>query len=675
MQIGGGIIPLIFRKYQHIFYISFFALVIIAAGLFSFVHSRDNVVINEVCSSNVACCMDDKGDYPDWVELYNPTDSDIDLSGYMFNRSVDLKKEKYVFPEGTVLPSGSFYLFDPGFTIGSDGANLNLLDDKKHYIDRVSVPRLKYDTTYARAEDGSYSWEIKVPTPGYSNLEGERLNPVIAGEVRGSVPSGFYDAEFDLKLRSSNWGRKIYYTVDGSDPVKNGVLYEGPIHIYDRSTDPGIYSQIPDVSVDYMKKNVPLPSSDLDKCTVIKAVAKDLLGRYTDVSTYSYFVGFDKKTGYDNMTIVSVSADPEDLFSHEDGIMVLGSDYDAFVAAGQPDEYEGSSANFTRRGCSSERAIDIEIYDSERNNVLDSNAGIRIKGLSSRWDVQKSFSVFFRQAYGGSSKKDFTTGGKEFSLHSLALEKCGQDTATKMTDVIMDTCMADTGCATKKSVPCCLFLNGEYWGFYWLTERFDSSFFADRYGVDKDDVMVIDSDDPYFEEHGWEEGDFDRESLLEYYAGNIIVAHDGDWPQYNVRFWKTGNDEGSKYGDAKLRPVIFDMNSRSMQSPDYNVTEFLMTWYPFMNLTENSENFREDLVAMINRMSSDQFEKTRVLSLIDDLQDQTEQQMILDKMRYYGYSRDEAKKDFDKSVDIIRDFYEKRWEYLDRYNKEYLDGK
>ena len=57
-----------------------------------------NVVINEVCTSNVTCVKDDNGDYPDWIELYNPTDHAIDLSGYTVYKSSDPEKGKFVIP-------------------------------------------------------------------------------------------------------------------------------------------------------------------------------------------------------------------------------------------------------------------------------------------------------------------------------------------------------------------------------------------------------------------------------------------------------------------------------------------------------------------------------------------------------------------------------------------------
>lgn len=660
------------RRYGHLICLGALALIILSGGLIVAGRSRDSIVINEVCTSNVACCEDASGNYPDWIELYNPTAEYIDMSGYIINRSTDLKKEKLEIPAGTVLAPGEYFLIDPGFSLPSAGCTVNLLDGDRRYIDRINVPKLKYDTTYARISDGDGKWGIKAPTPAGSNNEAVIIPPVIDGSVEVSAAPGFYDEEFDLKLISSNWGRKILYTTDGTDPRKNGKEYTGPIHIYDRSGDDNVYSMIPETSKFYMDGSVSLPSYPIDKCTVIKAVSRDLLGRYTDVDTYTYFVGYKDKSAYDDMTVISVAVDPDDLYSYDDGIMVLGKLYDDFLAAGSPEEHEAHSANYSARGRESERFSSVEIYNEEHLPILKTNAGFRIKGLSSREDVQKSFNIFFRQAYGGSGNMNFTTDGTTFDVHSFSIDKCGTD-PTKMVDAIMARCMQDSECATTKRVPCCLFLNGEYWGLYWLTERFDGTYFANTYGVDKEDAVTVDIDELQGD-NAWDIENFDRQSIIDYYAGNFIVAHDGDWPPFNIRFWKTMSDEGRPYGDAKLRPIIFDMNSKSMVDYDYDPFTYLQEWfYPFREMSGDPA-FREDLVADIDKMRQDGFEISKVSAYVDELYDRLLPQMILDKRRYSDCSKEEAKASFDKEVDVIRTFYANRWEYLDKYKENYLDN-
>ena len=374
------------------------------------------------------------------------------------------------------------------------------------------------------------------------------------------------------------------------------------------------------------------------------------------------------------MAVVSLSADPEDLFDYEDGIMVLGENYDEYVAAGSPVEYHDDRANFLKRGRTTEIPAAVSVYDENHKKVLDTRAGVRVKGMSSRWDPQKSFNVIFHKAYGGNYKESFKAYDTGFDVHSLALDKCGQDTGTKMMDTIMEYCMYDSSCATARRIPCCVFLNGEYWGFYWVAERFDRVYLADRYGVDKNDI-VIENTDEFDSYADWTPELFDRESLIEYYASNIITAHEGDWPHMNFRIWRTASDEGSKYGDGMYRPVILDMNSSSMKYADFNSYDYLMEGFsPFRHLTGDDDTFATELVAKVDSMCAEEFEKGRVLSLIDDIYGRIHDQMILDRMRYTDCSAADAEKSFDADVDALREFYMDRYEYLDMYGEDYLAG-
>ena len=46
------------------------------------------LVINEVVSSNRRCLVDSAVGTPDWIELYNGTDEDINLAGYGLSDNV-----------------------------------------------------------------------------------------------------------------------------------------------------------------------------------------------------------------------------------------------------------------------------------------------------------------------------------------------------------------------------------------------------------------------------------------------------------------------------------------------------------------------------------------------------------------------------------------------------------
>ena len=145
----------------------------------------------------------------------------------------------------------------------------------------------------------------------------------------------------------------------------------------------------------------------------------------------------------------------------------------------------------------------------------------------------------------------------------------------------------------------------------------------------------------------------------------------------NFRIWRSFDEDGSIYGDGKYRPVIIDMNSESMKKPDFDSFEYMLYGFtgpefaPFINLYED-ENFRHELKLKVDKMESREFEKQKVLDLIDDLYERIHDQMILDKMRYFDCTEAEAENSFEEGVDKLRMFYETRYDYLDSLKQEYL---
>ena len=55
-----------------------------------------NIVINEFVSSNNSIIQDIDGDYSDWIELYNQSDSDINLADYTLSDNQNTI-DKWVF--------------------------------------------------------------------------------------------------------------------------------------------------------------------------------------------------------------------------------------------------------------------------------------------------------------------------------------------------------------------------------------------------------------------------------------------------------------------------------------------------------------------------------------------------------------------------------------------------
>ena len=118
----------------------------------------------------------------DWVEIYNPTDRDIDLSGYGFTNDIKHHAFRYRFPDGTVLKAGEYLVLyctggtdesdsDPfctGFNLSASGELLFLVTPAKVEADEIFVPALETDTSYARTDADEFA-VTHLPTPGEAN--------------------------------------------------------------------------------------------------------------------------------------------------------------------------------------------------------------------------------------------------------------------------------------------------------------------------------------------------------------------------------------------------------------------------------------------------------------------------------------------------------------------------
>lgn len=134
--------------------------------------------INEVVTSNAHSLVHETLGTPDWLELYNGTESDLSLSGYTLSTSKN-DISPYTLPDVTI-PSGEYLviycanIFDggsdlvSGFKLSKNGVTVTLRAEDGARIDSVSVPPLQQDISYARNAAGEFQYCLR-PTPGAEN--------------------------------------------------------------------------------------------------------------------------------------------------------------------------------------------------------------------------------------------------------------------------------------------------------------------------------------------------------------------------------------------------------------------------------------------------------------------------------------------------------------------------
>ena len=363
-------------------------------------------------------------------------------------------------------------------------------------------------------------------------------NPI---EVKFVQKGGVFENEFNLQLTCEDTEAVIYYTTDGSDPSDPAnearlVYTEAGVPITDRKDDPNVLSAIDPVLFDSanvswnsgakkFESTLKLPGQeDVDKCTVIKAVAELSDGTYTEVETNTYFVGAmtEHIEGIEasceaagmNLAVMSISMDADDLFDSTKGIYVKGDIFnnalEEYLASGGTiwnavDFSRGLEANYNQKGREWERETHIDYFESNGTDttlMYKQDCGIRVQGNYSRSDYQKGFRLYARDEYG---KKNFKYGfwnnaiddsGNLIEKFKTIVLRNGGNAAftTKFSDSYWQSLMKDIKCDTLHARPCVVYINGEYWGVYILQDDYRGSYMENEHGVNKDDVLIYKGD-------------------------------------------------------------------------------------------------------------------------------------------------------------------------------------
>ena len=146
------------------------------------------VVLNEFLASSELCCGEDEiGSNEDFIELYNSSDSDLDISGWGFNDTSGEVASSA--PQGTIIPAGEYLVvYFAGADawpmvdakLSSDGEVIYIADSNGNtVIDFAFGPQM---------EDVSMSWNGTdyvadyCPSPGDDN---EFCGPCLDGDVSG----------------------------------------------------------------------------------------------------------------------------------------------------------------------------------------------------------------------------------------------------------------------------------------------------------------------------------------------------------------------------------------------------------------------------------------------------------------------------------------------------------
>lgn len=479
-----------------------------------------------------------------------------------------------------------------------------------------------------------------------------------------SQKSGFYSDAFYLSIQVPE-DCDVYYTLDSSNPTKDSMLYQAPIYIDNASLKENTYSMIPGMSAAPFAQ---APDFLVDKCTVVRAIAIPKSGwtqQSSNIITESYFVGFSPDH-FDGFPVISLVTDPDNLFDSKKGIYVGGELLEKYLQLAKDPEAEFWQywpANYRIRGRDGEREAHVTFFDTAGNPIEQKSIGIRTQGNWSRAQVPRSLNFYARTEYDGQPFFSYDFFGNNIQLQTLTLSCGGNQFVTRINDYIVSERVRGLPYSVMNFQPYIMFLDGEYWGFYWLTEKYDSAYIRNTYGLEDSDVIMIKSQAV---EEGYESDlllyhqllDFfathdlsvpenyvqaceliDIESCMDYYATLIYLCRGWDWPNDNEALWRTREISDEPYADGKWRWMLFDCNSDGCMRQDLYDPHTLNTVIGesvIFGALWNNASFRAAFETRILEIADTCFQASDMLQFVDNYKQTMTVPLSKTWSRFYG---------------------------------------
>ena len=463
--------------------------------------------------------------------------------------------------------------------------------------------------------------------------------------------SGVYaQKELTVTLRAPR-GCTVAFTTDGTFPTKED---DSGLSAVEVKLEKGTARHIArNAELQFMKDfSNPRLNDDptLPNGAMLCAAPVDAEGTLGETEAEVYFLNVDLRTRYPGFLVLSVVTDPVNLLDYDTGIFAAGAIYDAWRETEEgkkvieAKEWYFAETNSSQRGRAWERPCVIQLYDGADKPTLEQSAGIRIQGDMSRRGNQKSLNFYFRNAY-GSDRLRYDLFPEITEVKSFTL-RCGGNTAGMMPykDAMLQELAAGRAVTTAQSRPAVLFLNGEYWGAYLLTEKLSDKMLHDHYGVKKDQVVVIkkgevevgeeadlrlyqelmafadqDLSDP--QAYGRFCSVMDVQSFADFCAVRVYIG-DADWSKTkNIALWRTRDDS---YNGGRWNFILYDLEYSSalyMQEETAFDTDHIrraMDKVPLFAAAMRSDEFRELFVKSLKEVGEGNYPYAKVARAIQN---------------------------------------------------------
>ncbi len=557
--------------------------------IFCFLPLSAQLKINEYAQAN-GTFTDENGDWESWVEIKNSATKKRDLSAfYLSDDATNLKKWRFapkvinpqtmvvVFLSGKNRTSPNFHT---GFKVEPGGETL-LISDGIRIIDQLKIPEY-CPSGYSFSRKNTDFVFTPNPTPGKENNTSVFFSTK-SPDVKISPQYGFYSPNVTVSLAMAEPANgTIRYTLDGSEPNENSLIYIKPFVLSQGTGNDSRLSSIPtNPGFNFPKGPYTVDKADTRgwlppfgspfKTPVVRArifETNKLPGR---VTTATYLIDAAKTKRY-QLPVLCISCDMNGFFSDETGIYVFGN---------------SEVGNYEMEGRTWERPVNLQLYDTTGLLLFNTDAGVRINGGGGRHAPQKSLKVYFRSTYGNDKLQSNVLGKSTNQFQHLLIRNGGHRPDCFPRDHIGSLIVENTGSDAGRSLPVVVLLNGEYWGIQFLKDRLDDEALLTKYNMDESELSMLELSGKVYRGSSIDSVDYNQMvskistepqnsdeyknamnkiDLVNYstFIAAETFLYNGDWPNNNTRFWRKTSTTISNPPaghDGKWRWLIYDLDA------------------------------------------------------------------------------------------------------------------
>ena len=563
------------------------------------------LIINEVMSSN-SRYMPFQGECYDLVELKNNSDHALNLSGYYLSDKRS-EPQRYALPDITLQPGEFMIIYCSGEpSLGNDHTSFKLSADG--------------ETLYL-SKDGSFVDILTIPAQLQKNESYGRDGNIpvyLAEPTFGKENSSGFFTGIDAPTAdvvSGVYGEPvtvtlsgegdIYYTLNGLNPTTSSTRYEEPITI--------------------------------SKVTTLRCFTVSN-GRSSAISSYTYTVGVEH-------------------------------DLPVLVVAIPQGSLNGSKGVLNHPETTYEHQATVTLIENGQE-MFSVPCGFRLHGNGSRFCRKQNFQLRFRSDYGAGrlEYKLFDDMALD-SFNSLLLKGGSEDYYTAvMRDEVCTMLARGTSLYTQALKPVALYLGDQYWGVYYIRERFSDDYVADHLNVSEESVDLSYSSKAYNQSGSNREflalrtycksHDMSTEENYQYLASKIDVQSLMDWYIFrsfvgdidlaNIRRFRSTESDGLwrwMYFDLDWGLYHGSNNYFSDIVSDYNGEPVLM------RALIASDTGRDLFLKRCAQMLKERLNEEYICATVDSIALAVEDEMVRDRERWgYSYTK------WEKYVQQLRDF-------------------